>query len=301
MVTITEVREGKTEEEIAAEQEALANAEGETQVGDDTATAGGGDDTVEGGEAGSQAETLVVTIGDQQPEEEDKNLNFKQLRENRRELARENRELKRKLEATQGSQQADTLGPKPKLEDFQYDQAAYDAAHESYVLKKAEAAAKERAEAEAKAKADADWQEKVNKFGAAQEEFKKRAPDYADAQLAIDEALNATQRGLLLKEAVDAPLLVYALYKNPAKLKELQAIADPTTFLAQLIRTEAQLKVSTKQTQQQPEERVGGTVSTSRGVDQQLAKLQAEAFRTGDISKVHAYKRQQREKASKAA
>lgn len=290
MPKITEVLDGKTQEELDAE---AADGDGQhdgTQDGGDHQQADTGDE---------EGETLVVTIGDQKPPEEDENLNFKQLRDNRRELARENRELKRQLDATRGTtQQESTLGAKPKLEDFNYDTTQYETATEAWLLKKADTDAKTRDAKTAQERADAQWNEKLNSYGTAKEAFKTRAPDFPDAEIAIEGALSKVQQGLLLKASKDAPLLIYALYKTPARLKELAAMADPVDFTAELVRTEAQLKVSNKEGRTQAETRIGGTVAVGSGGDAHLEKLRAEAARTGDISKVTAYKRQMREKKS---
>lgn len=239
---------------------------------------------------------LVVTIGDEKPEPEDENLNFKQVRDRARQLAKDLRETKRQLAAVAGSK-VDELGQKPTLESFQYDTEKYEAAHEQWLLKKQAVDAEARRKEDEKNQQTLAWQAKMDGYGKAKVDFKTKAPDFDDAELAVQESLNQTQQGIILECAKDAPLLVYALHKNPAKLKELAAITNPVVFTWQLAYLEAQLKVTTKN---QPEERVSGVVATGRGGDQHLIKLQAEAARTGDITKVVAYKRQVRAKAQAA-
>lgn len=296
VVKITEVTEGKTQEELDAD---VAAQDGGAQ--DSAAVVEEKGERTPEEEQGAASGDLVVTIGDAPPLEDDENLNFKQLRENRRELARENRELKRKLEATQGAAQTDSaLGPKPKLEDFNYDTEKHEAGLEAWLLKKAELDQRAKAEKNEQDRANTAWQEKLNSYGAAKDAFKARAPDFPDAEIAVESLLSKQQQGLLLKASKDAPLMVYALYKSPARLKELAAMADPVEFTAELVRTEAQLKVSNRQ-ERKPEDRVGGTVAVGAGGDVHLEKLRAEAARTGDISKVTAYRREQRQKAAKAA
>lgn len=292
MAHVTEVIQGEPDADEAATAAAALAAE---QQGEDTTAGGEGEDTVDGG----AGETLVVTIGDAKPAEEDENLNFKQLRDNRRELARENRELKRKLDAVQGAPQTESLGQKPKLEDFQYDQDAYDAAHEKYILKKASVEAESRKSEEAKAKADADWQAEQQGYEKEREAFKTRAPDFDDADATIAEKLSTTQRGIIIHASKNRATLVYALFKNPAKLEELAKITDPVKFTWELSQIEGAIKVTTT-TRHQPEERISGVLATGKGGDAHLEKLRAEAARTGDISKVTAYKRAKMQKAKAA-
>lgn len=295
MAQVTEVIQGEPDGDEAAAAAAALVAE---QQGEDTTAGGEGEDTVDGG--AGEGETLVVTIGDAKPAEEDENLNFKQLRDNRRELARENRELKRQIEATRGTTQTEALGQKPKLEDFQYDQDAYDAAHEKYILKKAATEAEARKAEEAKAKADADWQAEQQGYEKEREAFKTRAPDFDDADATIAEKLSTTQRGIIIHASKNRATLVYALFKNPAKLEELAKITDPVKFTWELSQIEGAIKVTTT-TRHQPEERISGVLSTGKGGDAHLEKLRAEAARNGDHTKVHAYKRAKAQKAAKAA
>lgn len=298
MAKVTEVRDGGDD---AAEAEvvdtALADEVGVADAEETLAGGTGGDGETGAADDGGiqdQPETLVVTIGDEKPPEEDDNLNFKQLRDSHREKVRENRELKRKLDAVQGTQSDPALGPKPALADFSYDTEKYETAAEAWLLKKADADAAKRKRDEAQTRADAAWQEKLNGYGNAKTAFRVRAPDFDEAEATVQDALSVTQQGIIVHGAKDAPILLYALHKNPAKLKELAAITDPVEFTWKIAQLEAQLKVST--TKRQPEERVSGTVATGRGGDQHLSKLRAEAERTGDLSKVLAYKRQQKQK-----
>ena len=89
--------------------------------------------------------------------------------------------------------------------------------------------------------------------------------------------------------------MIYALGKNPKKAKELAAIADPVKFAFAVAKLEAQLKVTNRKPSPPPPERViSGTGRVSGAVDSTLERLREEAARTGDMSKVVAYRRQKR-------
>ena len=62
---------------------------------------------------------------------------------------------------------------------------------------------------------------------------------------------------------------------------------------------EARLKVTKTVSKVQPEKRVvGGAPVSTGGVERHLAKLEAEAERTGDRTKIYQFKREQQRKAA---
>lgn len=279
MVQVTEVINGTEDTNVEVEQ--AENTVVENEVVDTPAV-----------EQAQEQETLVVTIGDQKAEE-DENLNFKQLRDNRRELAKENRELKRQLQAH--APPSPQLGAKPTLESMDYDTSKYETALETWQQKKIQVEAEDRAKQDAQNKATQAYQAKQASYETAKQAFKARAPDFDDAEENVKGVFSVVQQGIMVKASKDTPLLVYALHKNATKLKELAGITDPVEFTWQLAQVEASLKVTSK-SNHQPEERVQGVVATGKGGDAHLAKLRADSIRTGDITAVNAYKKKMREK-----
>ena len=89
----------------------------------------------------------------------------------------------------------------------------------------------------------------------------------------------------------DPVLVVYALGKNPKKAAELSEIKDPVKFAFAVAKLETQLKVSSRKAATKPEKTVNGSARVSGSVDSTLERLRAEASRTGDFSKLTAYKR----------
>lgn len=290
---ITEIIQG-TDDDANDKAAELANDTLPSGEGEDTVEAGTGEDA--SGVEEQQESALVVTIGDAAPADEDENLNFKQLRERARDLAKENRELKRKQEATQGAVVETGLRAKPTIDGHAYDTDKYEQDLEKWFGEKAEHDAKAKTQAEAKRKGEEEWAQKEADYVKARDAFKVRVPDFGDAELAIEAALSKVQQGILLDATRDAPMMIWALHKNEGKLKELAAITNPVRFTAEVVRTEAQLKVSTRG-ERNAETMVSGTRATGKaGKDLMLDKLQAEAARTGDITKVVKYKREQRDK-----
>jgi hypothetical protein len=136
------------------------------------------------------------------------------------------------------------------------------------------------------------WEAKVSSYNDAK--AKMPVADFDDAEAFVQDTLDATQQGLLIKVAKDAPTLIYALGKNPAKATALAAIKDYAEFVAEAVRLEMSVK-TTRKPATSPEKAVN--VPTGTGVastDNTLERLRAEAEKTGDYTKVSAYKRSKR-------
>jgi len=272
--------EEQTEEQTEGEQQQQQTAdEGEQQTEE------------------SAVEEVVVTIGEESPppEEDEKQAPewVRELRKNHRELVRENRELKEKVAATTTTETKPvTVGAKPKLDDFDYDTEKFEHELAAWYDRKREADAK-AAEVEAAQKEQQKaWQAKLDGYGKAKAELKVK--DFEDAEATVFESLNVTQQGIIVQGADNSALVIYALGKNPKKAKELASITDPVKFAFAVAKLETQLKVTNRKAAPPPEKTVSGSAPKSGSVDSSLDRLRAEAEKTGDYTKVTAYKRQQR-------
>lgn len=236
-----------------------------------------------------EAGDVSVTIGDEKPPVEEKAPGWvREVRQKNRELAKENADLKKRLD---GQKTVATVGKEPEMSDpeIDYDADKFKAAYAAWNDKKRKAdddAAKvvEQQKAEQTA-----WQTKLDAYGNAKTLLK--VPDLDEAEALVQETLSERQQAIILKGAKNPALLIYALGKNPAKLQEVAKITDLVEFAATVFRdVEGQLKVTKKPAPPAPEKKVEGTGSKSGTVDSTLDKLRAEAERTGDYSKVHAHK-----------
>jgi hypothetical protein len=249
--------------------------------------------------AAPEPEEVVITIGDEQPAQEEEAAPewVRDLRKKNREDQRRIRELETKLQQVQEPQVAvPRLGAKPKLEDFDYDSGKYEAALDNWFNQKRQVDDFQSRVKQAEQQQMQQWQEKLNGYAAAKQSLKVR--DYDDAEHAVQETLNTVQQGVLLQGAENPAMIVYALGKNPAKAKELAKISDPVKFAFAVAKLEAQLKVQPRKTPPPPEGAIRSTAPISGTVDSNLDRLRAEAERTGDMTKVIAYRRQQRAKES---
>lgn len=244
---------------------------------------------------------LVVSIGNEEPQpdpvaEEARQAPewVKELRKQNREYQKRIRQLERNTQAAPAAQGETNTAPpkKPTLADVDYDTGAYEEKLDGWYKAKAEydRQANERQRAQEAVKGA--WEAKISGYNTAKAELKAR--DFDDAEAVIADTLSVTQQGIILDGAEKPALLIYALGKNPKKAAELAAITNPVAFAAAIGRLEASLKVTQRKPSAAPEVIPSGNAPKSGSVDNTLERLREEAAKTGDLTKVMAYKRQQK-------
>jgi len=246
-------------------------------------------------ESDEPEDEVIVSIGEEAPPTEEQAHApewVRELRKSHRELQRQNRELQAKLQVQPTEIKPVVIGAKPKLEDHDYDADKYEEALTGWFERKRQADdvnAKQEAEVMNQQKA---WQAKLDGYGKAKAEL--RVKDYEDAEAVAQEVFSITQQGVMLQGADNPALVVYALGKNPKKAKELAEIKDPVKFAFAVAKLEKELKVTNRKQAPAPERVVTGTGRSSGAVDSTLERLREEAARTGNMTKVIAYKRQKK-------
>lgn len=240
---------------------------------------------------------LVVEIGGNEVTDEPEHIT--ELRRRYREQQKRLKELEAK--ASGNAPAAATLPPKPTLEDCDYDAEAFEQKLATWYDAKREHDAREADVKAVQERAEQKWQSRLAFYD--EGKSKLGAQDYDEAEATVAEILSAPFPGIMAEDvrigiikqgATDPAALVYALGKNPVKAKELAAIDDPVEFAWKAARLEASMKV-VRGKAPPPEKRVsGGVAGVAGALDDTLERLRAEAAKTGDFSKVMAYKRQAR-------
>lgn len=244
----------------------------------------------EAGEAAEEDGPLVVSFGEDEPEAEPELDGpapewVKELRRLTREQARRIKELE---QATQAPADAPVIGPKPTLEGCDYDAEEFERQLDDWKEKRRTVEQAEQAKRDAERHAEEDFQRRLTAYN----EAKTKLPveDFDEAEALLIETFDATQQGLLVKLAKQPALFAYGLGKNPTKAKALAAIKDPVDFIAAATRMEMEMK-QVKRSAPAPEKMLSSNgVAGATAVDNRLEKLREEAARTGDFSKVRAYK-----------
>jgi desulfoferrodoxin (superoxide reductase-like protein) len=241
------------------------------------------------------AEEVVVSIGEDAPPPEEQTHApewVRELRKTNRELQRQNRELQGKLQTAPTEIKPVVLGKKPSLEEHDYDADKFEVAMADWFDRKRladDANTKQQAEVMTQQKA---WQSKLDGYGKARAEL--RVKDFEEAEAVAQELFNVTQQGVVLQGADNPALVIYALGKNPKKAKELSDIKDPVKFAFAVAKLEKELKVTNRKAAPPPERILSGTGRSSGAVDSTLERLREDASRTGNMTKVIAYKAQKR-------
>lgn len=254
------ILETEAEKEVAPKIEAEADdletpaAEVEDD-GDETET---DEDDEEGG--------VVLTIdGETVGDDEDEDIaegadTTSTIREMRRELkARKRRikELEQKQASVASAPQADELGPRPTLEDAEYDEDRYAEELASWFDKKRQADDRVK-EAEAK------QQKIVQRFEQKRaaydvEKAKLGVPDFEQSEETVKSAFNATGQGVILAVSKEPAKVIYALSRSPETMKQLLELADdPLLLAAEVVRFESRIKLSPRKPSTEPERRVRG-------------------------------------------
>lgn len=241
-------------------------------------------------------ETPTLNEDDEEEvEEEQQTEGFRNLRAAHKATAKELKKVKQELEAIkskpvepeQKQEEVLTLPNKPKLEDFDYDEEQFSNALDGWYSKKLDVDSKKKQIEEKQKQENERW---AGKMATYQEEAKKlNVSDYEDSEELVKTKLSGVQQGILIEVAKNSAQLVYALGKS-SKLNDLSKIENPVLFAAEVARLETQIKVNSK-TQKSPpapEKKISGSGGSMN--DTKLEQLRKEAEKTGDFSKVIAYK-----------
>jgi len=278
--TIVIEDEGQSTEETTSENQSVGDQSDDQSAEDDE----------------GEPDEVIVSIGEEAPPPEEHTQApewVRELRKTNRELQRQNRELQGKLKSTaQTETKPVVVGKKPSLEEHDYDAEKFEAAMADWFERKRQADdanAKQEAEVMNQQKA---WQSKLEGYGKAKAEL--RVKDFEDAEAVAQEVFNVTQQGIVLQGADNPALVIYAIGKNPKKAKELSDIQDPVKFAFAVAKLEKELKVTNRKAAPPPERIVSGTGRVSGAVDSTLERLREDASRTGNMTKVIAYKAQKR-------
>lgn len=238
------------------------------------------------------SDEVIVSIGEESPPPDEHAQApgwVKELRKANREKEKRIRELEAKLTQTTEKKPV-VLGPKPKLEDYEYDADRFETALADWFDRKRQADTEAEKARQAEQAQQRAWQEKLEGYGKAKAELRVR--DFEDAEAVAQELFNVTQQGVVLQGADNPALVIYALGKNPKKAAELAKIEDPVKFAFAVAKLEKELKVTNRKAAPAPERMVSSTGRVSGAVDSTLERLRAEAEKTGNYTKVIQYKRQ---------
>jgi len=244
-------------------------------------------------------ESITVSIGDEEPEQRDYNAMppwVKDLRRAHERAQKKNMRLTRQIEEMQSRQSAGNghkpdmpdPGPIPTLAGSDYDETKFSQRmqewHEARLIYD-RAQEKKKSEAEA---VQQQFNQRLARFNS--EKTRLKVSDYEEAEITVSEAMSPTQRGIIISAADNPAILMYALGKNPERLKQLSAISDPIQFSFAAAKLEKELKITKRKPRTAPEKTLESS-GNAIGASKSLQRLRDE----GDMEKVIAYRRKLRQ------
>lgn len=243
----------------------------------------------------AEEEELIVSLGDE-PEAEEPAPTTHLLRDLRKTIREKTKRIKELESQTNRPVQKTTLGPKPKLEDTDFDTDEFEKRLETWYAQKSVVDAEERELQKQEEEQRRQWQSKLDEYEKSKSTLRVR--DYEDAEATVQELFSVTQQGMILEGASNPAVLVYVLGKNPEKAAKFAKITNPIAFAFEMGRLEKDIKMTKKTTTPSsvpaPERSVQGTAKLR--TDNHLDRLRKEAETSGDFTKVVAYKKQQANK-----
>jgi hypothetical protein len=285
MAEIEEIYEDdqdEVEEELDIEDAAIDEDEGEPE---------------EKAESEDSDEIIVAIDGEEPPPQEEQAAPewVRELRREHRELKKRNRELESRVSQSTETNPVVTLGAKPSLEALDYDTEKYEQSLADWYERKLLVDDQQTQARRSEEEQQRAWNAKLEGYVEAKTKLKVR--DYDDAEEVAQQLFNVVQQGVMIQGAENPALVIYALGKNPKKAKELAAIDDPVKFAFAVAKLESQLKISNRKAATKPEKTFSATAPARGAVDSTLERLREEASKTGNMDKVMAYKRAQKQAA----
>lgn len=229
---------------------------------------------------------LVLTFDDGEgPENDpDESVVFRDLRTKYRKIKAENEKLK---SAMQG--EAKELRPKPTMKDHGYKDAEYEADLEAWYEEKREAEAAEEGKRKQAEAVQERYVKRLENYRVGAANLKVK--DFDEVENTVRGELSEVQQSVIISVLKDPATVVYALGKNGQKLGDVAEIQDPIQFAAEVARLEAKMTVKGRKAAPPPEKRLKGSGPAPNSGDKTLEKLEAEAAKTGDRTKVIDHKR----------
>lgn len=262
----------------------------------------GEDDQAGEDDEADDAGEVVVTIGDEKPAEDDDDIDgkpapkwVKDVRLANREKDKRIRELEAQLKKSEPAPQVPVLGKKPTMDDadIDYDADKFEEKLTAWHDRKREIEQAQTEQQKQQAKQQEEWQGRLTAYATSKTGLKVK--DFDDAEDSVKGILDETQHAIIVQAAKNPALMVYAIGKNPKKAAELAAIKNYVEFAYALGELSKEMKVTARKAPP-PEKTISGTGKMSGSVDSNLERLRAEAEKTGDMTKVNAYRREQKRK-----
>ena len=244
----------------------------------------------------TEEEEMTVSFGEDSPpqEEEEKAPEWvRELRKKNSATNKRNKELEERL-AQYEKKETTVLGPKPTLESSDYDSEQYDKDLAAWYEKKSIVEKEQAVVEQSEASQEKAWQGTLSTHREKATELKAKVGGYEEAEAMVSESLSTIQQSIILKQAKNSAHFILALGKDPKSLEKLSSLEDPADFLWEAAQMETRMKVGSRKAVTSPEKTVNSGGGSANMGDATLEKLEKAAAKSGDRTKVIAYKRSKR-------
>lgn len=210
-------------------------------------------------------------------------------------LRREIRERDKKLAQVARQPQAEepiVVGDRPTMESVDYDQEAFDREFDAWEERREAKRQQDQRLEQGQRQQQERWQQVQTSY----QQAKQKLPfaDKQEAEQAAFDELTEIQQAVIASVADNPALVIYAVGKNRGKLAEIAGIEDPLKLAKHIGKMEASMTVKKRARPPQPDTAVKGSTISSTATDKHEKKLEEEAERTGDRTKLIQYRRQKR-------
>jgi hypothetical protein len=233
-------------------------------------------------------EETVLSFGDEEAPAATEPADGSGLVKHLREEVRKRDKLLAEARRSAPQPQAIEVGEKPTLADCEYDEEKFESELDAWKQRKDAAERSQNEAAEARRKLAEREQETLRAYDAK----KATVPGIADAEEEVAADLGESHFNAL-RYASEDPALIKALHLFPAKRAALMEHKDdPLKWAFEAGKLAGSLKVTRRSRAPDPEQIERGSGAAPASADKQLERLQKEADKTGDRTKLIAYKRQ---------
>lgn len=240
-----------------------------------------------------QEEESLIGFADEEGAEEEETPVIKRLREQNRELAKKLRQ--RNALQNDDADPEPVVPEEPSIEDFDFDPDRFATANRAYNKAKDDHREWERREDQRKSTRSQQQDDRARKIE--QQKSALGVRDFDARASEVKDRLSDAQLAILIEGADNPAQMIYALGRSPTRLEMLAGEENMAKFAVAVGRLEKDIKVSKKAPAPVESGRVRGATASLAVGDKELERLEKEAERTGDRSKIVAYNRSKRQAA----
>lgn len=254
-------------------------------------------------EATEPDETISITL-DESAEGEHEHAAaptwVKRLRQNFRESQKRIKELEAKLQEVRPPDDTQ-LGEEPTLEGCNWDPDQFKQSYAAWHDRRKAIAEREATVRHEQEQEQEKWQQRLAKYSELKQALK--APNVDEAEAEVMARLSQTQQGIIIQGTRNPALMYLALGTNPQTLERVAQLRDPVEFTFAIAELENTMATKRKATPPPPDKDITSNVMGGGGGEKYettLERLREEATKTGDYTKVIAFKTAARNKSTRS-